>query len=121
MRKAYRHNGPSVCMSLGSGRSLPPGASAEIDVESTPEWSAARKWLALGWLVPIVEPEQPERDTQCDEDEDGSGDVPDMSEEEWLTAHTVAELRDLAELRGVDLPSRCRKSEIIARLTDGRS
>jgi len=117
MRKAYRHNGPGVCMSLGSGRSLRPGASVELDVESTPEWSAARKWLALGWLVPIVEPEQPEHDTQCDDVHD----VPDMPDEEWLAAHTVAELRDLAESRGVDLPSRCRKSEILARLTDGGS
>ena len=119
MRKAYRHHGPGVCMSLGSGRSLRPGASADIDIESTPEWSAARKWLALGWLVPIVEPEQSARDTQCDEDE--SGDVPEMRDEEWLAAHTVAELRDVAEARGVELPSRCRKSEIIARLADGGS
>ena len=104
-------------MSLGSGRSLRPGASVELDVESTPEWSAARKWIAKGWLVPIVEPQQPKRDTRCDDVHD----VPDMRDEEWLAAHTVAELRDVAEARGVELPSRCRKSEIIARLTDGGS
>jgi len=46
---------------------------------------------------------------------------PDMRDEEWLAAHTVAELRDVAEARGVEIPSRCRKSEIIGRLMDGGS
>ena len=106
MPKAYRHNGPPVRMSLGARRSLAPGASAEIDVESTPEWSAARKWLARGWLVEAA-PAAPA--------ESATSDTHD------LESLTVADLREIAERDGVELPSRCRKSEIIARLTDGGS
>lgn len=100
MATVYRHNGPDVAMSLGSGRSLVPGATANIDVEATPEWSAARDWLRRGWLVPVEQHRAAQR--------------PRVEE---LSECTVVELRALAEQHGIAVTTRCRKADLIDRLS----
>lgn len=87
------------------GVHVPWGATVRINLDALPDWDAAHKWVRRGWLVPVEE--EPETAPTTDIT-DQMGIPPD----EWLAAHTVAELRAMCSDRGITYAG-MRKAELI--------
>lgn len=103
MERRYTHTAdPRLNCQLPSGELIKRGSTVRIDLAECPEWSAPVKWVRLGWLTEVDEPHEsavlleevvlpdadntPELDNVCESDLE-------MTDREWLEAHTVRELR----------------------------